>query len=165
MVFDPQFKKPRSCVFSWPSIHLCATLGKQMHFGFSFWWRTAGAAYPAATQQGKTKSKCDVAQTDSPTQHTRGMISTQRKVCFTEECLIVRYIVPELAPMRYLWILALFTLLFSLLIPLLPFSSPFSSSRPPRPPRVCMYVCLCLCIFRALESRLSKKNVLGLERW
>ena len=43
------------------------------------------------------------------------MIRTQRKVCFTEESLIVRYIAPELALMCFLWMLALFSLLFSLL--------------------------------------------------
>ena len=32
-------------------------------FRVSFWWRAAGAAYPAATRQGKTHSTCDVAHT------------------------------------------------------------------------------------------------------
>ena len=67
--------------FSWPSIHLFATLGKQMHFGFPFGGRAAGVAYSAATRQGNTCSKCDEAHKDSPTQHTRCMIRTQRKAC------------------------------------------------------------------------------------
>ena len=69
--------------FSWPSIHLNATLGKQMLFGFPFGERAAGVAYSAATRQGNTCSKCDVAHTDSPTQHTRCMIRTQRIACST----------------------------------------------------------------------------------
>ena len=69
--------------------------------------------------------------------------------------MIVRYIVPELAPMRFLWVLALFTLLFSFLFP----SPPLAVL----PPCVCTYVCLCLCAFRDLESGLSKKKVLDLK--
>ena len=64
--------------FSWPSMHLFATLGKQMHCGFPFAGRPAGVAYTAAARQGKPYSKCDVAHTDSTTLHTRCMIRTQR---------------------------------------------------------------------------------------
>ena len=64
---DQQFKKNHGqFCFSWPSIHLFATLGKQLHFGSLFGGRPAGVAYPVATRQGNTKSKCDVAHTDSP---------------------------------------------------------------------------------------------------
>ena len=62
--------------FSWPSIHLFATFGKHMQFGFPFGGRTAC-------------SKCDVAHTDSPTQHTRCLIRTQRKARSTEEYFII----------------------------------------------------------------------------
>ena len=64
---DQQFKKHGNCFFSWPCRHLFATLGKHMHFGFPSGGRTAGVAYPAATRQGNTKSKCNVAHTNSPT--------------------------------------------------------------------------------------------------
>ena len=64
------------------------------------------------------------------------MTCRQRKVCFTEERLIVRYNVPVLAPTRFLWNLALFTLLFSLLLSLLLLSS---SSR--------VYVCVSVSVY------------------
>ena len=47
--------------------------------GFLYGGRTPGVAYPAAPRQGNTYSKCDVAHTDSPTQHTRCMIRTQQR--------------------------------------------------------------------------------------
>ena len=99
------------------------------------------------------------------------MIRRQRKVCVTEECLIVRLIVPELALVRFLWILALFTLLFSLLCEEESFllwkrrrqRKPNHHGRSlaterDRESGVYMYVCMCLCIFRDLESGLSKKK-------
>ena len=118
-------KKPRSFFLA---LHASLCNAWQANaFRVPFWWRTAGVAHPAATWQGKTKSTCDVAQTDSPTQHTRCMTCRQRRSMFhTEESLIVGYIVLELAPMRCLWILALFTVLFEC--------------------RVCGSVCLCVCL-------------------
>ena len=79
--------------FSWPSIHFFATLCKQMHFGFPF----GGVQRVLCTPQlhGRVKNFASV-------MHTRCITCGQRKVCFTEECLIVRCIVPELAPMRLL---------------------------------------------------------------
>ena len=54
-------KNTVNCVFSWPSMHLFATIGKHMHDGFPCGGHTAGVAFPAATRQGNTCSKCDVA--------------------------------------------------------------------------------------------------------
>ena len=67
-------------LFFWPSRHLFATLGKQMHFGFPF----GGVQRVFRTPQlhGRVKNLCDVAHTDTPTQHTRYMICRQRKVCY-----------------------------------------------------------------------------------
>ena len=90
-------------------------------FRVSFWWRTAVVAYSAA----ETCSKCDAAHTDSPTLHTRCMIRTKRRVCFTEEC--------------------------SYLIPSLPFSSPFSSFRPSLA-FFALLACVCVCVSVSVYS-------------
>ena len=86
--------------FSWPSIHLFATLGKQMHVG-CISVAYCGVACPAATWQGEVIASVMCAD------------RAQRKVCFTEDCLILRYIAPELAPKRFLWIPQLFIFFFS----------------------------------------------------
>ena len=103
-------------------------------FRVSFWWPYSGVAYTTATRQGHTYSKCDVAHTDSPTQHTKCIIHTQSKLYFAEECLIVWYIAPQPAPTGSLPAPARFALLFSLL---------FKS-------RVCVSVCVCLCVCPSL---------------
>ena len=60
-------KKKPSCVFSWPSIHLFATLGKQMHFGFPFGGVQRVLRIPQPHGRVNQYSKCDAAHTDSPT--------------------------------------------------------------------------------------------------
>ena len=86
--FTRSSKKTLSCVFSALYTYLC-NAWQANTFRVSFWCRTAGVAYPAATWQCKQNSKCDGTQTDSPAQHTRCTICRQRKVCFTEECSFV----------------------------------------------------------------------------
>ena len=77
-------KKHCQFCFSWPSLHLFATVG------VSFWWAYRGCCVPPQLHgQGDTYRMCDVAHTDSSIQHTRYMMCRQRKARSTEECLIV----------------------------------------------------------------------------
>ena len=134
--------------FSWPSKHLFATLGKQMHFGFPFGGRTAGVA---ATRQGNTYSKCDVPHTDSPTQHTKCMIRTQRKASSTEERATASHTAPELAPMHFFVdSCALRPSLHPSLLPSHPFSTLLSPSLLRFPPLVSLSPSLLLSL--ALSS-------------
>ena len=115
--------------FSWPSIDLFATLGKHMLFGFPFGGRTAGVAYPAATRQGNTYSKCDVAaHTDSP--------ADQMHNTYTAQTVFHRRVLDRVihrtrtSPKAFPASSRRFALLFSLL---------FQS-------HVCVSVCLCVCL-------------------
>ena len=126
-----KFKNHGQFCFSWPSIHLFATLGKQMHFGFPIGGRTAGVACPAATRQGDTYSKCDAAHTESPTQYTRCMIRTQAKHVpqkSTSTYQTSHHNQPQRVPCQ------------------LPRASPFSSPFSSKVVSVCLCVCLCVCL-------------------
>ena len=124
----PAVQKTTVFFFFFVAVHTSLCNAWQAHaFRVSFWWRAAGAAYPAATRQGSTCSACDAAHTHSSTRHTR-CIRRQRKTRSTERAPN-RITAPEPGPTRSLRVPALFTLLFSFL---------FES---------CVVASLCLCVW------------------
>ena len=96
---DQQFVNHSQFCFSRSSIHLFATHGKCIS-GFLLVGVQRVLRTLAATAQGNIFGKCDVAQTDSPTQHTKCMTRTQREARSTEKVLHQNNIAPKPAPTR-----------------------------------------------------------------
>ena len=93
---DPQMHQTP---LAWGCLNGATNSSKKNHVQFCFsWalhtslcnaWQANAFRTPQLHGRATQKSMCDVAHTDSPTQHTKCIIHAQRKARSTEECLIV----------------------------------------------------------------------------